>query len=98
MEKINHTTTTITIDKSLLSKRQCNAVDYYAGDKLRQLREKRGLTQRDLANVLNVSFQQIAKYESGKNRLTVGRISQLCKVFKVRPNCFFQKKEKHNEY
>ena len=35
------------------------------GDKLKELREKRGLTQIQLAEILNISKSAIANYESG---------------------------------
>lgn len=41
------------------------------GRNLRKIRKRLGLTQAELAPLLNVSFQQVQKYESGKNRLPV---------------------------
>ena len=47
------------------------------GQNLRAIRMHRLLTQRDIASFLGVSFQQIQKYESGVNRLTLGRAIHL---------------------
>jgi transcriptional regulator with XRE-family HTH domain len=47
------------------------------GDKLRRLRLLRGLSQEKLGKILGVTFQQIQKYESGFNAVSLGRL-QLC--------------------
>ena len=47
------------------------------GERLRQLRILRGLTQENLGEMLGVSYQQIQKYETGLNALSLGRM-QLC--------------------
>jgi len=43
--------------------------DGLVGSRIRQLRHARGLTQRDLADALGITFQQIQKYERGTNRV-----------------------------
>lgn len=63
---------------------------YYAGRKIRLLRELNGVTQQELAAELGVSFQQVGKYEKGKDQLSLWRIIQLCKIFRVRPTAFFE--------
>ncbi len=39
-----------------------------------------GLSQQDLAGTLGVTFQQIQKYENGKNRIPAGRLWELAKA------------------
>ena len=41
------------------------------GRNLRQLREERGITQKDIAKILGVSYQQIQKYECGRNHAPI---------------------------
>lgn len=41
---------------------------------LRNLREFHGHTQKEIAILLGVSFQQVQKYEAGKNRLPVEKL------------------------
>src|SRR5258708_30142364 len=39
-----------------------------------------GISQADLGKTLGVSFQQIQKYESGKIRVSAGRLFDICKA------------------
>lgn len=38
------------------------------------------MSQQDLGEKLGISFQQIQKYEKGMNRVTTGRLLQLCRA------------------
>lgn len=44
------------------------------GDRLREFRKRRGLTQEQLAERVGVSFQQIQQYENGSSRLNADRL------------------------
>lgn len=55
---------------------------------LLRLRERYNLTQRDIAEMLGVSFQQYQKYEKGKDRLSLERAMRLCEVLNI-PLGFF---------
>lgn len=44
-------------------------------------RNRFGLSQKDLARQLGVTFQQIQKYETGRNRLPIGRLYSIAKCF-----------------
>ena len=52
-------------------------------EKIKELRKKKGLTQEELANKLNVSRQAIAKWESGESIPDVYKILQIAKFFEV---------------
>ena len=41
------------------------------------------MSQDRLAQQLGITFQQIQKYESGKNRLSAARLYEICQVFDV---------------
>jgi transcriptional regulator with XRE-family HTH domain len=58
------------------------------GRKIRQLRLNHGLSQEKLAETLNVSVQQLHKYETGKNRISVEKLLILAKKFGVDLNHF----------
>lgn len=64
--------------------------DKYAGIKLRILRLKKDMTQRELANKVNVTFQQIQKYERGVNRISIGTLYDICTALEVQPAEFLQ--------
>ncbi|MDE6478265.1 MAG: helix-turn-helix domain-containing protein [Alphaproteobacteria bacterium] len=53
-------------------------------------RMRYGLSQKDLAAALDCSFQQIQKYESAANRMSVARLHMLCKYLKISPGQFLQ--------
>lgn len=47
------------------------------GANIRALRKEAGLSQHDIAAIMNVTFQQIQKYERGENRLPVEKLYRL---------------------
>ncbi len=60
------------------------------GENLRSLREQAGLTQKQIARILGVTFQQIQKYERGENRLPVEKLHALKNHFGVPYHIFFR--------
>tara|TARA_A100001011_G_C14006353_1_gene713601 strand:+ start:418 stop:750 length:333 start_codon:yes stop_codon:yes gene_type:complete len=49
-----------------------------------------GLTQTKVANAINVTFQQIQKYEKGTNGVSSSRLLQLAVFLKVPINYFYE--------
>ena len=62
----------------------------HLGSKLRMRRLALGLTQTKVAQAINVTFQQIQKYEKGTNGISSLRIMQLGRVLKVPVVYFFE--------
>jgi len=60
----------------------------HLGSKLRMRRLALGLTQTKVAQAINVTFQQIQKYEKGTNGISSLRLMQLATFLKV-PIVFF---------
>jgi transcriptional regulator with XRE-family HTH domain len=58
-------------------------VDVHLGRKIREIRASRGLTQEGLSKLLGISFQQLQKYETGRNRLSAGRLWMLCRRLEI---------------
>ena len=55
----------------------------HLGKKLRMRRLSLGLTQTKVAEAINVTFQQIQKYEKGTNGVSSNRLMQLSQYLKV---------------
>ena len=62
----------------------------HLGSKLKLRRLALGLTQTKVAKAINVTFQQIQKYEKGTNGVSSIRLLQLSNFLKVPINYFFE--------
>ena len=62
----------------------------HLGNKLKLRRLALGLTQTKVAKAINVTFQQIQKYEKGTNGVSSIRLLQLSNFLKVPINYFFE--------
>ena len=62
----------------------------HLGKKLKLRRLALGLTQIKVAKAINVTFQQIQKYEKGTNGVSSIRLLQLANYLKVPVNYFFE--------
>ena len=62
----------------------------HLGNKLKLRRLSLGLTQTKVAKAINVTFQQIQKYEKGTNGVSSIRLLQLANYLKVPVNYFFE--------
>ena len=65
------------------SAKKSGPVDAYLGAKIREARKSLGLSQTELGETVGITFQQVQKYESGRNRLSVSRLLQLCRTLKI---------------
>ncbi len=66
--------------------RRTSEADRAIGARVRTYRLTAGLSQTDLANRLGVTFQQVQKYENGKNRISAGKVCAIAEALKVRPD------------
>ena len=62
----------------------------HLGKKIRMRRLSLGLTQTKVAHAINVTFQQIQKYEKGTNGVSSNRLMQLSNYLKVPITYFFE--------
>jgi transcriptional regulator with XRE-family HTH domain len=65
-------------------------IDQHVGERIRARRTELGLTQEQLAEALDVSYQQVQKYETGANRISAGRIFELARKLRVDVSYFFE--------
>lgn len=54
--------------------------DRIIGERVRAYRDIKGLSQTELGEAIGVTFQQIQKYERGKNKVGVSRLFEICKA------------------
>lgn len=67
------------------------------GNKLKKLRMSRGLTQKDIADQLHVSFQTISKWESGINEPDIATLKELAKLYECSIDFLLNDTEEENE-
>ena len=68
---------------------QANTVDTYVGQRIRDKRNERGMSQTEVANAIGVTFQQVQKYERGTNRVGASRLFDLSRILSVPIQYFF---------
>ncbi len=65
-------------------------IDVHVGARVRQRRVLLGMNQTKLGDALGMSFQQVQKYENGKNRVSASRLYDLSRVLDVSIEHFFE--------
>ena len=64
--------------------------DVHVGHRLRLRRSFLGLSQEKLADALELTFQQVQKYERGVNRISAGRLWEMSKILDVPVSYFYE--------
>lgn len=59
------------------------------GQAIKRRRNALGMSQEKLAEMLNVTYQQIQRYENGSNKLNVENIQNVATALEVTPAYFF---------
>lgn len=70
-------------------KRGATLVDAYVGSRIRDRRDDLNLSQSDLGQKADLSFQQVQKYERGANRISASRMHQFAGILGVDIPYFF---------
>ena len=76
------------------SPRTPTTVDAYIGARMRERRRALGITQERLGELLGVTFQQVQKYESGRNRVSAARLFEICEALDFSLASMFERKLK----
>jgi transcriptional regulator with XRE-family HTH domain len=71
-------------------KGKVNSIDIVVSKNLRNKRIMLGLSQHALARAVNVSVQQVQKYEKASNRISSGKLFTLSQFLNVPLNYFFE--------
>jgi transcriptional regulator with XRE-family HTH domain len=64
-------------------------IDRHVGARMRERRILLGLTQLQLAELIDVTYQQAHKYEKGVNRIAAGRLSGIAQALRVPIGYFY---------
>lgn len=68
-------------------------VDVYVGRQIRKRCKVMGLSQTCLAAALGVTFQQVQKYQSAKNRVSCSMLYEISQILERPLHYFFPKEE-----
>lgn len=72
---------------------EIDSIDILIGQRLRILRSSLGITQEGLAERLELSPQQVQKYESGENRIYASRLYHIATMLNKDVSYFFKERE-----
>ena len=64
------------------------------GEKIKKLRNEKGLTQKDLADQVHVTFQTVSKWENDENEPDVSTLRELAKLFGCSMDYLLSEEEK----
>ncbi len=67
-----------------------DTVDKYVGNKIYSLRLAQGLSRQQLSKTIDVTHQQLQKYEKGTNRLSIGRLIIIAKALGENVSHFYE--------
>jgi transcriptional regulator with XRE-family HTH domain len=71
------------------SNQSFHPVDIHVGQQLRIRRIHSNLSQTELGQKVGLSYQQVQKYESGKNRISASMLYEIASGLNVPVGCFF---------
>ena len=64
-------------------------IDKFIGGKVYSLRLAKGLSRQQLASIIDVTHQQLQKYEKGTNRISAGRLVLIAKALSKDVSYFY---------
>lgn len=73
-----------------MSVKSPNPIDVFVGARVRLQRQVLGMSQGTLAGALNITFQQVQKYEKGTNRIGASRLQEIARILGVPVSFFFR--------
>lgn len=72
------------------TKAQRRKIDQQVGEQLRTIRNFRGISQEALGEQIDLTFQQLQKYERGTNRMSASVLYALAHILKIKIECFYE--------
>ena len=74
----------------MMAKKAPNPTDKHVGARVRMRRMMLGMSQEKLGDALDLTFQQVQKYEKGANRIGASRLQQISNILQVPVSFFFE--------
>ncbi len=71
-------------------------VDVHVGKRLRVRRTLLGMSQEQVAEALELTFQQLQRYEKGASRVSASRLFELSQILDVPISYFFEEMDMDN--
>src|SRR5215467_2144025 len=65
-------------------------VDTHIGQRLKEYRQHRGMTVRELAEAAHVTPGQISRYEHGRDRISHERVTEFARILRIKSNDLYQ--------
>src|SRR5215831_9075410 len=65
-------------------------VDTHIGQRLKEYRQHRGMTVRELAEAAHVTPGQISRYEHGRDRISHERVIEFARILRIKSNDLYQ--------
>lgn len=73
-----------------MTRKSPSQIDKHISSRIRMRRLQLGMSQEELARALNITFQQVQKYEKGVNRVSAGRLLEIANLLSVSLQFFYQ--------
>lgn len=73
-----------------MTRKSPNPIDIHVGNRVRLRRVLVGLSQEKLGEALELTFQQVQKYEKGTNRISASRLHRISQILEVPVQFFFE--------
>lgn len=73
-----------------MAKKLPNPIDKHVGSRVRMRRIMLGMSQEKLGDALDLTFQQVQKYEKGTNRIGASRLHHISDILQVTVAFFFE--------
>lgn len=74
----------------MTKQKKLHPIDVHVGIRLKNIRELSGSSRQDLGNYVELSGEQIRKYEVGENRISASKLYEIGMFFNKPVNYFFE--------
>lgn len=65
------------------NKRNVTEIDKIVGNKIKEIRKSKKISQTKLAEIIGITFQQVQKYENGTNRISISRLYDIAQALNI---------------